>query len=128
MYPHDLSYTKDHEWIKVENGVGTVGITHYAQEALGDIVFIELPPVGETVNAGDVLGSIESVKAVSDIFTPITGEIKEANSDLEGEPEVINSDPYGKGWIVRIAIENESELDDLMDSEEYQEFLKEVEE
>jgi glycine cleavage system H protein len=127
MYPDDLRYTKDHEWIRVEKGIGTVGITAYAQEALGDIVFIELPSVGDSVSAGDVLGSIESVKAVSDLYTPVSGEIKEANSTLESAPEVINSDPYGNGWIIKIAISSEAELNELMNAEEYQDFLKEVE-
>ena len=127
MYPEGLHYTKEHEWIKVEDGEGTIGITHYAQEALGDIVFVELPDAGEKFDTGDVMGSIESVKAVSDIYTPLTGEIIEANSNLEDQPEVINNDPYGEGWICRISIDNEDELDALMDADEYQEYLKEVE-
>jgi glycine cleavage system H protein len=127
MYPDDLRYTKDHEWIKLEKGVGTVGITSYAQEALGDIVFIELPSVGDSVSAGDVLGSIESVKAVSDLYTPVSGEIKEVNSALENGPELINSDPYGDGWILKIAGVDKGELEELMNAEEYQDFLKEVE-
>jgi len=127
MYPDDLRYTKDHEWIRIEDNVGTVGITHYAQEALGDIVFIELPSEGDHFDAGDVMGSIESVKAVSDIYTPISGEIVETNSALEDEPETVNSDPYGAGWILKITIEKKSELEGLMDSVEYEEFLKEVE-
>lgn len=128
MYPDELRYTKDHEWIKVEGGTATVGITQYAQEALGDIVFVELPGTGESFEAGDVLGSIESVKAVSDVYTPVSGEVKAVNEALEDAPETINSDPYGAGWILKMTIENESELEELMDSAEYQEFLKEVEE
>lgn len=127
MYPEGLYYTKEHEWVKVEENVGTIGITHYAQEALGDIVFIELPEVGEQFNAGDVMGSIESVKAVSDLYVPLTGEVKEANSALEDQPEMVNSEPYGKGWICKVSIDNESELAELMDSEDYQDFLKDVE-
>ena len=128
MYPDGLLYTKEHEWIKVDGSVGTMGITDYAQEALGDIVFVELPETGEKFDAGDVIGSIESVKAVSDIFTPISGEVKEVNAALEDQPEVINSDPYKEGWICKLTIDNESELEELMDADEYQEFLKESEE
>ena len=128
MYPDELRYTKDHEWIKVEDGTATVGITQYAQEALGDIVFVELPGVGENFEAGDVLGSIESVKAVSDVYTPVSGEVQAVNVALEDAPETINADPYGAGWILKMTIENQSEIAELMDSAEYQEFLKEVEE
>jgi glycine cleavage system H protein len=128
MYPDNLLYTKEHEWIKVEGKVGTIGITHYAQEALGDIVFIELPEEGEHFDAGDVLGTIESVKAVSDIYIPISGDIREVNTALEDRPELANSDPYGEGWICKVSIDVESELKDLMDADDYQEFLKEVEE
>jgi glycine cleavage system H protein len=128
MYPDNLLYTKEHEWIKVEGKVGTIGITLYAQEALGDIVFVELPEEGEHFDAGDVLGTIESVKAVSDIYIPISGSIREVNAALEDQPEVVNSDPYGEGWICKVSIDDESELEDLMEADDYQEFLKEVEE
>lgn len=128
MYPKNLKYTKDHEWLKVDGENATVGITHYAQEALGDIVFVELPQEDEHFDTGDVLGSIESVKAVSDIYSPVSGEVVEVNSALEEQPDLINGDPYGEGWICKITISDDSELDDLMDAEEYQEFLKEVQE
>lgn len=128
MYPEELQYSKDHEWIKVDGEEGAVGITFYAQEALGDIVFVELPSVGDHFDSGDAVGSIESVKAVSDVYSPLGGEVTEVNESLEDSPETINSDPYGEGWIFKVKIESESELDDLMDAEEYQEFLKEIEE
>ena len=126
MYPDDLHYTEDHEWIRVEGDTGVVGITHFAQEQLGDIVFVELPEVGDTPSSGDTSGSIESVKAVSDIFCPIGGEIVEVNVALDAAPETLNSDPYGEGWIFKIKMSNPGELDDLMNVAAYQEFLKEA--
>ena len=127
MYPKDLRYTKDHEWIKMDGSEGAIGITHYAQEALGDIVFVELPEPDDSFDAGDVIGSIESVKAVSDILIPVGGTVTAANSALEDAPETINADPYGEGWICRIDVRDDGELEDLMDAAQYQEFLKEVE-
>lgn len=127
MYPDNLRYSEDHEWVKVDGDHGIVGITHHAQEALGDIVFVELPEVGDEVEQGDTAGSIESVKAVSDIYSPLSGEIAEVNDALEDAPEVVNSSPYEEGWILKIKIAEPAQLDGLMDSAAYQEFLKESE-
>ena len=122
MYPDDLHYTEDHEWIRVEGDTGVVGITHFAQEQLGDIVFVELPEVGDTLSSGDTSGSIESVKAVSDIFCPLSGEIVEVNEALDGTPETVNTDPYGEGWIFKIKFSDAG----LMNVAAYQAFLKEA--
>lgn len=121
--PENLKYTKDHEWVKVEDGVGTVGITDYAQGELGDVVFVDISPDLEEVNSGDTFGSIEAVKTVSDLFAPVSGKVKEVNSKLEDEPELINSDPYGEGWIIKLDLSNESELEELMDSAAYKEHI-----
>lgn len=125
MYPDNLRYTEDHEWIRVEGDTGVVGISHHAQEALGDIVYVELPEVGATVNKGGGAGSIESVKAVSDVYSPIAGEIVEVNAALDGTPENINKDCYGDGWIFKIRIADMAEVNALMDVAAYKEFLKE---
>ena len=118
--PQNLKYTKDHEWIRVEGeNIGIVGITFHAQELLTDVVFVELPEIGATVNAGERIAVVESVKAVSDIFSPVTGRIIEVNKELEEKPELINSDPYGKGWVFKIGMENTGELNSLMDSSAY---------
>ena len=109
-FPAELKYTKEHEWIKSDDGTAVVGLTDYAQEELGDIVFVELPQVGTEIKAMDAFGTIEAVKAVSDLFSPITGEVMEVNTSLEDEPDQINGDPYGNGWMVRIKIRDESEL------------------
>lgn len=127
MYPDDLRYSEEHEWIKVDGDTGTVGITFHAQEALGDIVFVELPELGASVTLGDSVGSIESVKAVSDVFSPAGGEIVEVNNSLEDSPEVVNHEPYGSGWIYKLKLSDKSELDSLMDAEAYKAFLKESE-
>lgn len=127
MYPDDLKYTEDHEWVRVEGDTGVVGITEHAAEQLGDIVFVELPEVGDELSSGDTSGSIESVKAVSDIFCPLSGEITEVNEALDGAPETVNSEPYGGGWIFKVKLSDASELDKLMDAAAYQEFLKEAE-
>ncbi len=123
--PEGLYYTEDHEWLKVENGVGTTGITDFAQEELGDIVFVELPEVGDEFQQHDNFGVIESVKAVSDLYLPVSGEITEINEKLLDQPELVNDEPYQGGWIVKIKLSDEEELDELMDTEEYQEFLEE---
>ena len=117
--PEELSYTSEHEWLSIENGIATVGITDYAQSELGDIVFVELPQVGTRTKQMEPFGTIEAVKAVSDLFAPLTGEIIEVNSALEDSPESINSDPYGDGWIVKIKFENESELESLLSADDY---------
>ncbi len=124
MYPKELKYTDDHEWIRVENGKAYVGLTHYAQEQLGDVVFVELPDIGEEFEMGDSFGVVESVKTVSDLFMPVAGKIVEINEGMEDSPEAVNEDPYGEGWIVAIEIEDKGQLDQLMDSEAYQKTLE----
>lgn len=121
--PGNLRYTKDHEWIKVEGDEGIVGITEFAQGELGDIVFIEVETVGEELAREDAFGTIEAVKTVSDMFMPVEGEVIEFNSMLESEPELVNKDPYGNGWIVRIRMTNPQDLDDLLDAEAYEELI-----
>jgi glycine cleavage system H protein len=118
----DLYYTKSHEWVKMEDDTGTVGITDYAQEELGDVAYIDLPEEGETVKKDEELCEIESVKAVSEIFIPLSGEITAVNAALEDAPEMINDDPYD-AWIVKIAVENKKEIEELMSAEEYEEYL-----
>ena len=121
--PQELKYTKDHEWVKIENNIATIGITDFAQGELGDIVFVDVDSVDDELNAGDVFGSVEAVKTVSDLFLPLSGKIIEFNSDLEGEPELLNSDPYGKGWIVKVEFKSDELDGDLLSSEEYQEVV-----
>ena len=125
MYPDDCLYTKEHEWIKVKGNIGVIGITDYAQESLGDIVFIDLPEVGEKYDAGDPFGTVESVKAVSDIYTPVTGEVVEVNERLKEEPEKLNEDPYGEAWLIKIKIARPPEMEGLLKAEEYAEYIKE---
>lgn len=119
-----LKFTKTHEWIKVEGGDATVGLTDYAQGELGDIVFIELPETGKAVSSGDVLSTVESVKSVSEIYAPVSGEVVDANSALDDDPSLINSDPYGKGWILKIRLSDPGELDATISAEEYEELTK----
>jgi glycine cleavage system H protein len=124
MYPADRKYTKDHEWIMVESGsLALVGITQYAQEQLGDVVFVDIIAVGSTVSQGGKLGEIESVKAVSDLFSPVIGEIVEINNQIMDHPELINEDPHGRGWVVRITPKDPLEIDSLMSGEEYMDYL-----
>jgi len=118
-FPNDVKYTKDHEWIRVEGGIGTVGITEYAQGELGDIVFVELPAPGAAVKAHATFGTIEAVKAVSDLYAPVSGTVTEVNPELARTPEIVNKDPYGKGWMVKIRIADPSELAALMDASAY---------
>jgi glycine cleavage system H protein len=125
MYPADYRYTKDHEWIKVDGPLGTVGITDYAQHELGDVVFVELPKIGARIKAGESFGSVESVKAVSDIFSPVSGEVTEVNTSLVDAPEKINSDPHGAAWLVRIKLGDPKETDSLMDASAYQAYVDE---
>ncbi|MGH9339045.1 MAG: glycine cleavage system protein GcvH [Acidobacteriota bacterium] len=122
--PEDLLYTRQHEWVLVNEKVGTVGITDYAQSELGDVVYVELPEAGESLDAQQVFGSIESVKAVSEVYTPISGEVVESNESLTESPETVNEDPYGEGWMIRIQINDPSELDGLMSAQEYSEYVK----
>jgi glycine cleavage system H protein len=121
--PENLHYSKDHEWIRVEGDTGTVGITDHAQNSLGDVVYVELPKPGETFAAHETFGSVESVKAVSELFIPVAGEVVEVNETLQDEPEKVNSDPYGDGWMVRIRLSAPGEVDSLLNAAEYEDFL-----
>jgi len=123
--PEDLSYTKDHEWVRVKGAEATVGITDHAQHQLGDVVYVELPKVGERFEAAEPFGSVESVKAVSEIYMPLSGSVIEVNESLNDSPERVNSEPYGEGWMIRIKIENTSEVDALLTSIEYEDYIKE---
>ncbi|HVL00681.1 MAG TPA: glycine cleavage system protein GcvH [Dongiaceae bacterium] len=118
--PAELKYRASHEWVRVEGGIATVGITDHAQAAMGDLVYVELPDVGQTVAAGDEAGVVESVKAASDIYAPVSGEIIAVNELLEGEPEKVNADSYGEGWLFKIEIADEAELESLLTADEYQ--------
>lgn len=117
--PATLKYTKDHEWVSVDGDIATVGVTDFAQSELGDIVFVEVETEGETLGQEEIFGTIEAVKTVSDLFMPVSGEIVEFNKDLERNPEAVNSDPYGAGWMIKVKISNPAELDGLLDSEGY---------
>lgn len=119
-FPDDLKYTKDHEWVRVNGDIAVVGITDFAQSELGDIVFVEIETEGEELEAEEVFGSVEAVKTVSDLFMPVSGEIIEVNSDLEANPEVVNEDPYGKGWMIKVRMSDPSEVEKLLDSDAYQ--------
>lgn len=121
--PDNLKYTKDHEWIKVNGDKAIIGITDYAQNELGDIVFIEVETEGETLDREETFGTIEAVKTVSDMFMPVSGEVLEFNKKLEQSPEIVNNDPYGDGWIVKVKISDTSELDDLLDATAYKELI-----
>ncbi|HEY3347904.1 MAG TPA: glycine cleavage system protein GcvH [Nitrospirota bacterium] len=125
MNPDELKYHKEHAWVKVDGNRATIGITDYAQESLGDIVYIDLPDVGAQVEADSEIGEIESTKATSSVVSPVTGAVVKVNGDLEDAPETINEDPYGKGWIVVVELENSSELDGLLDAEEYAKVVEE---
>jgi glycine cleavage system H protein len=125
MYPEDYLYSKDHEWIQVQGNIGTIGITDYAQHELGDVVYVDLPAVGDTFDANEPFGSVESVKAVSEIFSPASGEIVEVNARLEESPELINESPHEKAWMVKVRLANPEELEGLLSSEEYEEYLQE---
>ena len=124
MSLEDLKFTKEHEWLNIDGDTATVGITDYAQKELGDVVYVELPPIGDTFAKGEACSSIESVKAVSDIYAPVSGEIVDVNSDLEDGPELVNQSPYEEGWVFKIKIEDDGELEDLMDSDMYEEYLQ----
>ena len=124
MEPKDLRFHKEHEWIRVEGQEATLGISSFAQEALGDVVFIELPKVGDTVAAEQEIGEVESTKATSTIYTPLSGTVLRVNEELQDHPELLNQDPYGRGWIAVLELTNPSEVDQLMTSEQYEDFLK----
>jgi len=122
--PANLKYTKDHEWIRIEGETGYVGVTDFAQGELGDIVFVEIETVGETLKKEEVFGTIEAVKTVSDMFMPVSGEILEMNNDIEDTPDVVNKDPYGKGWMIKIWITNPAEVNDLLTPEKYKSLVE----
>ena len=119
-FPNDVKYTKDHEWLRIEGNEAYVGITHFAQSELGDIVYLDVDTEGESLEKEEVFGSVEAVKTVSDLFMPVNGEVLEFNENLQDNPELINSDPYGEGWIIKVSISDSSELEDLLSSEDYQ--------
>lgn len=123
-FPEEFKYTEDHEWILVEGDIVTVGITDFAQDQLGDIVFVELPEIGDTLEVGKTFGVVESVKAVSDVYAPVSGEVVEINAELSDEPEVLNNSPYEAGWMVKIKLADTAALDGLMDVSAYQEFVE----
>jgi glycine cleavage system H protein len=125
--PEGLYYSKDHEWLRVEGETGTVGITDHAQHSLGDVVYVELPKAGETFAAHDTFGSVESVKAVSELFLPVAGEVTEVNESLTDEPEKVNTDPYGDGWMLRVKLSNRGEVDSLLNAAEYEDYLGSLE-
>ena len=121
--PTNLKYTKDHEWVSIEGDIATVGITHFAQKELGDIVYVEVETLDQTLEKDEVFGTVEAVKTVSDLFLPLSGEIIEFNEALESKPEIVNSDTYGEGWMIKIKISNSAEIDSLLSSESYKELI-----
>ena len=122
--PENLRYSKDHEWVLVEGDIATIGITDYAQHSLGDVVYIDMPRVGDKLNTHESFGSVESVKAVSEIFTPVAGEISEVNDGLNDTPEAVNNDPYGTGWMIKVKMDNPLEADGMLSAAEYEEYLE----
>jgi glycine cleavage system H protein len=127
MYPSEFRYTKEHEWVHLQGGVATVGITDYAQHELGDVVFVELPAAGTKFQAGKAFGTVESVKAVSEIYAPVSGKVTEVNSALGQTPETLNKDPHGQGWLIKLKVDNPAEASSLMDAVAYQAFISEKE-
>jgi len=121
--PTDLKYTKDHEWVKIEGDIVTIGVTDFAQSELGDIVYVEVETVGETLDSEEIFGTVEAVKTVSDLFLPLSGEIIEFNESLEDEPEKVNSDPYGDGWMVKVKCSDLSQIDDLLSADDYKKLI-----
>jgi glycine cleavage system H protein len=122
-FPEELKYTKDHEWIKIEGDEATVGITDFAQSELGDIVYVEIETAGKSLSHGDVFGTVEAVKTVSDLFMPVSGEVAQVNADLQNKPEIVNNDPYGKGWMVKLKISNANETKGLLSAAQYKEVI-----
>ena len=120
MYPDDLKYTTQHEWVRLDGQTARIGITSYAQDALGDIVFVQLPDVGDGLESGQAFGEVESTKSVSDVYAPVSGEVKAKNEALDSTPELVNSDPYGEGWLIEISVADPSALDGMLDAEAYQ--------
>jgi glycine cleavage system H protein len=121
--PTNLKYTKDHEWIRLEGDVAYIGITDYAESELGEIIFVEVETIGETLNEGEVFGTVEAVKTVSEMFMPVGGEVLEYNEELTEKPELVNEDPYGKGWIIKIALSDASQIDELLSADDYQKLI-----
>ena len=119
----DLKFDKEHEWLRVEGDVATIGISDYAQDQLGEVVYLDLPSAGDSVIAGETFGEIESVKSVSELYSPVSGEVVEVNEDIDGAPESVNSDPYGSGWMIKVRLADPSQLDSLMSAEEYESFV-----
>ena len=128
MVPEQYRYTKEHEWIKVEGEVGTIGITHHAQDKLGDIVFVELPDVGRQLEASESFGTVESVKAVSDLYSPLAGSVTEVNGELGDNPALVNQDPHGKGWLIKLKLNSPGEFSGLLSAADYQKFIESEEE
>ena len=124
MYPADLKYDKEHEWVRVEGDVAVIGITHFAQDQLGEVVYVDLPAVGDTVTAGDTFGEIESVKSVSELFSPVSGEVVNVNDELDGTPETVNEDPYGSGWMIEVRMSDPAEATSLMSASDYKALLE----
>jgi len=122
--PAELKYTKDHEWIKIEGNIATVGVTDFAQGELGDIVYVDVDTLDDNVEEGEIFGSVEAVKTVSDLFMPLSGEVIEFNEELEDEPELVNTDPYGKGWMIKIDMSDSSQIENLLNIEAYQDLIK----
>ena len=118
--PAELKYTKDHEWVKIDGDIATIGVTEFAQSELGDIVYVEIETIGETIEQEEVFGSVEAVKTVSDLFMPLSGELLEFNENLESNPELVNSDPYGEGWMIKVKISDTSQIDGLLDASAYE--------
>ena len=127
VIPPDLRYTKEHEWLRLQDGIATVGITDYAQDQLGDIVFVELPPPGKQLTQLAVFGEIESVKAVSELYSPVSGEVVQSNAALADKPELVNDSPYGEGWIIKVRLTAESEIDELLTADQYSELIEQQE-
>jgi glycine cleavage system H protein len=125
MYPEDLKYDREHEWVRVSGDTATIGISDFAQDQLGEVVYVDLPSVGDTVSAGDSFGEIESVKSVSELFSPVSGEIVEVNGALDGAPETVNEDAYGAGWIIKVKLSDVAQVDALMDAGAYEAYLAE---
>ena len=126
MYPEEFQYTKDHEWIQVDGDIGTIGITDHAQQELGDIVYVELPNSGDPVTTGETFGTVESVKAVSEVYSPVSGEVTAVNEKLEDHPELLNSDPHVAAWLIRVQLSDPQELEKLMSSQEYEAYIQEA--
>lgn len=125
MYPKDLKYDREHEWVRVEGELAVIGISHFAQDQLGEVVYVDLPSAGDGLSAGDAFGEVESVKSVSELFSPVSGEIVDVNTDLTDAPETVNEDPYGTGWMIKVRMSDAAEVDNLMSADEYEAFITE---